>query len=67
MDVWEVPVSSCPGLDRGPLMDVGPEQVAHLRFVTSGDQTEARGAEDQKLRNRSLAIRPLIVCPDGAR
>jgi len=21
---------------------VGPEQVAHLRFVTSGDQTDAR-------------------------
>src|SRR5262245_36809822 len=41
MDVWEVPVSSCPDLDRGPLMDVGPEQVAHLSFVTSLEVTHA--------------------------
>jgi len=34
--------------------------------ATFVDQTEARDAEDQKLRNRSLAIGPLIVCPDGA-
>ena len=27
MDVWEVPYSSCPGLDKGFLMDVGPEQA----------------------------------------
>ena len=29
--------------------------------------TEARDAEDQKLLNRSLAIGPLIVYPDGSR
>jgi hypothetical protein len=28
-------------------------------------QTEARDAEEQKTRNRSLAIGPLIVYPDG--
>src|SRR6516162_590651 len=27
MDVWEVPQSSCPGLDRGFLMDGGPKQA----------------------------------------
>src|SRR5215831_11319142 len=27
MDGWEVPDSSRPGLDRGPLMDVGPKHV----------------------------------------
>ena len=30
------------GLDRGFLMDVGPEQFAHLNFVTSVDPTGAR-------------------------
>ena len=42
MDVWEVPVSSCPGLDRGPLMDVGPQQIAQRVLRRSVDQTEAR-------------------------
>ena len=32
----------------------------------SGDVTEARDAEEQKTRNRSLAIVPLIFYPDGA-
>src|SRR5262245_3278238 len=27
MDVWEVPYSSCPGLDRGSLMDAGPTRA----------------------------------------
>src|SRR5262249_22206088 len=27
MDVWEVPCSSCSGLDRGFLMDVGPKRL----------------------------------------
>jgi hypothetical protein len=30
------------------------------------DVTEARDAEEQKTRNRSLAIGPLIFYPDGA-
>ena len=30
MDVWEVPQSSCPGLDRGFLMDVGLERAGDL-------------------------------------
>src|SRR4051794_5571545 len=36
MDVWEVPNSSCPGLDSGPLMDVGPTRsiVPRTRVVT---------------------------------
>ena len=41
MDVWEVPVSSCPGLDRGPLRDVGPEQVAQIALRRSVEGTEA--------------------------
>src|SRR5262249_35601017 len=30
MDVWEVPYSSCPGLDKDLLMDVGPERAGDL-------------------------------------
>jgi hypothetical protein len=30
MDVWEVPNSSCPGLDSGPLMEVGPPRAHPL-------------------------------------
>jgi hypothetical protein len=38
-----------------------------MRFLlTSVDVTEARDAEEQKTRNRSLAIGPLIFYPDGA-
>jgi hypothetical protein len=55
MDVWEVPVSSCPGLDRGPLMDVGPflkEFVKRKRF------------SPDRLRNGSAGrgSRPFRVC-----
>src|SRR5262245_36261874 len=32
MDVWEVPCSSCSGLDRGFLMDVGPPRGEHFRL-----------------------------------
>src|SRR5262249_19408670 len=32
MDVWEVPCSSCPGLDRGSLMEVRPK---HSRLSTA--------------------------------
>jgi hypothetical protein len=39
MDVWEVPVSSCPGLDRGPLMDVGPEQLTQISLRPPVDGT----------------------------
>jgi hypothetical protein len=35
MDVWEIPLSSCSGLDRGFLMDVGPEHVAQITFAAS--------------------------------
>src|SRR5262245_17838477 len=41
MDVWEVPNSSCPGLDSGPLMDVGPEQARDLRLRAEVKWTEA--------------------------
>ena len=37
-----------------------------VRSVASVDETEARDAEEQKTRNRSLAIGPLIFYPDGA-
>ena len=37
-----------------------------VRWVASVDVTEARDAEEQKTRNRSLAIGPLIVYPDVA-
>jgi hypothetical protein len=39
MDVWEVPVSSCPGLDRGPLMDVGPKRAGELGFGAEVERT----------------------------
>src|SRR5215475_7597627 len=67
MDVWEVPYSSCPGLDKGFLMDGGPERAGEFGVGAQVDQTEARDAEEQKTRNRSLAIGPLIVYPDGGR
>jgi hypothetical protein len=41
MDVWEVPYSSCPGLDRGFLMDVGPEMVRDLGLCAEVKGTEA--------------------------
>src|SRR5215471_9151580 len=65
MDVWEVPQSSCPGLDRGFLMDVGPLRALDFYLVTSGDQTDARNgcsAEvtiDPLLGNRPRARRPI--------
>jgi hypothetical protein len=42
-----------------------PEIIRRNR-VKAVDVTEARDAEEQKTRNRSLAIGPLIVYPDGA-
>ena len=32
MDVWEVPCSSCSGLDKGFLMDVGPKHAKRKSF-----------------------------------
>src|SRR6516225_4550125 len=58
MDVWEVPVSSCPGLDRGPLMDGGPVQVAHLSFVTSVVQTERHADHEGSGGSGAAAPRP---------
>jgi hypothetical protein len=43
MDVWEVQVASCPALDRGPILDVGPTQVEHLGVrapVEQADETK---------------------------
>jgi hypothetical protein len=40
--------------------------VRHAALVKPGDVTDARDAEEQKTRNWSLAIGPLIVYPDGA-
>src|SRR5262249_12256004 len=39
--------SSCPGLDRGSLMDVGPEQVEQIALRPAGDHTEAGNAKSQ--------------------
>jgi hypothetical protein len=41
MDVWEVPQSSCSGLDKGFLMDVRPQQVAQMELGRSVDVTIA--------------------------
>src|SRR6516164_5898178 len=41
MEVWEVPVSSCPGLDRGPLMDVGLQRARDLGLRAEVEKTEA--------------------------
>jgi putative intracellular protease/amidase len=37
MDVWEVPYSSCSGLDIGLLMDVGPELATLIAHVFDGN------------------------------
>jgi hypothetical protein len=39
--VWAVPCSSCSGLDRGPLMDVGPQHARDLGLRAEVDCTEA--------------------------
>src|SRR5215471_4850717 len=44
MDVWDVPVSSCPGLDRGPLMDVGLERAGDIRLRASVERTGGENA-----------------------
>jgi hypothetical protein len=44
MDVWEVPVSSCPGLDGGPLMDVGPQRAEDFGLRAHVKKTDARNA-----------------------
>jgi hypothetical protein len=47
----------------------GPERVRVVDLANGRcdvDVTEARDAEEQKTRNRSLAIVPLIFYPDGA-
>jgi hypothetical protein len=55
------------GAGNAPEGGVSDRRVLEILACTHVDQTEARDAEDQKLRNRSLEIGPLIVCPDGAR
>src|SRR5262249_41846091 len=44
MDVWEVPCSSCPGLDKGPLMDVGPTRAEDYSLRAHVETTDARRA-----------------------
>ena len=44
MDVWEVPCSSCSGLDRDFLMDVAAEVRNELRESASAYVTDARNA-----------------------
>jgi hypothetical protein len=46
MDVWEVPVSSCSGLDKGFLMDVGPTRAGHFGLGAFVDPTEARNSRE---------------------
>jgi len=42
MDVWAVPYSSCPGLDKDVLMDVGPKRAGELSFGAEVEVTAAR-------------------------
>jgi len=42
MDVWEVPNSSCSGLDRSFLMDVGPQRAVDLGLRAHVEKTDAR-------------------------
>ena len=42
MDVWVVPQASCSGLDKGFLMDVGPERAGNFGLPAHVDHTEAR-------------------------
>src|SRR6266850_1426083 len=51
MDVWEVPCSSCSGLHRGFLMDVGPKRaggVAESRRDGGAGRAEDRGRDQIK-------------------
>src|SRR6516162_9492084 len=65
MDVWEVPVSSCPGLDRGPLMDVGPQQIPQIELRRSVEETGAREAPPHTTPNASRAPKGGTVGASG--
>ncbi len=58
MDVWEVPVSSCPGLDRGPLMDVGPEYTGEFGLVRRRIVPKRARAQ---LRGRPISEKALVI------
>ena len=41
MDVWEVPQSSCPGLDKGFLMEVRPQRTTSIVLSAVVNVTDA--------------------------
>src|SRR6516162_5358541 len=62
MDVWVVPCSSCSGLDRGFLMDVGPERAGDLGLRAEVDWTwiGPKRARAQ-LRGRPISEKALVI------
>src|SRR5262249_47374114 len=76
MDVWEVPNSSCPGLDSGPLMDVGPKHArhpatAHSRGIMARLFVDCRGGAAGRNRPAPVpglwtkGIRPVTLAAGG--
>ena len=57
MDVWEVPCSSCSGLDRSFLIDVGPPRAGHFGLRAHVEATGARNAVAYRSRMPDLFIR----------
>ena len=56
MDVWEVPQSSCSGLDKGFLMDVGPPRAEDFGLRAHVDPTDARNTVAYRSRMPDLFI-----------
>ena len=62
MDVWVVPQSSCSGLDKGFLMDVGPQRADDFGLGALVEMTDARGHYD--VRTPAPANRQEEECPE---
>ena len=67
MDVWEVPQSSCSGLDRSFLMDVGPPRTEDFGLGAHVDQTDAPymptndSAVENALRTVAVSRRTIFI------
>ena len=62
MDVWEVPQSSCSGLDKGFLMDGGPQRADDFGLGALVEMTDARGHYD--VRTPAPANHQEEECPE---
>jgi hypothetical protein len=56
MDVWEFPCSSCSGLDRGFLMDVGPKHPTGNENPWGGRKTSCQPATQQMVAHSNCDI-----------